>query len=432
MEPGAATRTAVVLAAAGAAWESGALAALERSRETVVLKRCVDLADLLATVETGRVRVVVLDAELAGLDGATVRALVARRVGIAAVGAETRAAERVRALGVDVVVDPEVAPDWVGVVRDAAQTRAPDPSPEVPAGSSADGEAATTEVTDHPVVAVWSPPGAPGRTTVAVALAARVARTRPCVLIDADPAGGAVGQHLAVLDDVSGLLACARLVNQGQLDDARFAATLRRVDLRSRGTLEVLTGLPRPDRWGEVRAGVLDDVLARARRRGVVVVDAGAHLGPDPDARGRTREQLTREVVEAADLGLVVATPDAVGLARLSRSLVAHVEHTGHVGPDSLHVVVNRMRSGIGWGEAQVRGTVEGFVGPVPLTFLPDDQAAADRALVDGRAVTEAGDGPLAAAVNGLAAAVGLVDVAGRGRRDAGRHRPPRRRRTRP
>lgn len=427
-EQGPGHRTAVVLAAAGAPWESAALAALERSRETVVLKRCVDLADLLATVETGRVRVVVVDAELGGLDAATVHALSVRRVGVAAVGADPRAVERVRALGVGTVVDPEAAPDWVSVVRDVVDSSSADPY-DAPVGGDLDDRVPfVAEAADHPVVAVWSPPGAPGRTTLAVALAAYVARSRPCVLLDADPAGGAIGQHLAVLDDVSGLLACARMVNQGQLDDARFAGALRRVELRSRASLEVLTGLPRPDRWNEVRAGVLDEVLDRARRRGAVVVDAGAHLGADPEARGRSREQLTRDVVEAADVDLVVATPDAVGLARLSRTLVAHAEHAG---AGTLHVAVNRMRPGVGWGEAEVRGMVEGFVGPVPLTFLPDDQNGVDRALTEGRAVTELGEGPLAAAVGALARDLGLVDGAGHPRAGGGRHRPPRRRRVR-
>ncbi|MDP9824166.1 hypothetical protein [Nocardioides massiliensis] len=416
---GPGNRVAVVLAAAGAAWESAALAALGRSRDAVVLKRCVDLPDLLATVETGRVRVAVLDADLGGVDAAAVSALRARRVVPAAVTADPVAASRMRAVGIDVVIDPEETAWAQAVSTAAADVTDPDPADAWPAEAPA-----APELPEHPVVAVWSPPGAPGRTTVAVALAAYVARTRACVLVDADPVGGAVGQHLAVLDDVSGLLAAARLVNQGQLDDERFAAALRAVELRTRGVLEVLTGLPRPDRWAEVREGVATDVLDRARRRGVVVVDAGVRLGVDPERRARSRDDVTREVVEAADVNLVVAAPDAVGLARLSRSLVAHTER-GHTDPGrtgTLHVVVNRMRPGVGWGEHQVRAMVEGFVGPVSLSFLPDDQAGADRALAEGRAVGEAGEGPLAAAVADLAGALGLV---------AGRHRPARRRRER-
>ena len=48
-------------------------------------------------------------------------------------------------------------------------------------------------------------------------------------LLDADPYGGAVGQHLAVLDEVSGLLAAARLANAGELDAARLAGLAREV-----------------------------------------------------------------------------------------------------------------------------------------------------------------------------------------------------------
>jgi len=412
--PAVGGRVAVVLAAAGAPWESAALAALGRSRGAVVPKRCVDLADLLATAETGRVRVAVVEGDLAGLDVAAVQALRAARVAVVVVAGTPGTQERTRSLGVDVLVDPGASPQWEDVIGRAATSRAA----ETPAAGTTESYPTQPDLPDHPVVAVWSPPGAPGRTTLAVALGAYVARSRRCVVIDADPAGGAVGQHLGVLDDVSGLLACARLANQGQLDDARFVASLRRVQLRSAGELEVLTGLPRPDRWSEVREHTLGEILGRARRRGVVVVDAGVHLDAPAESRGRAREDLTREAIAEADLDLVVASPDAVGLTRLSRTLVAHTEQGD---PGRLHVLVNRMRPGVGWGEAEVRAMIEGFVGPIPTTFLPDAPAVADRALAEGCAVGEAGDDPLAAGIAALAGTLGLVAT------DPPRGRRPRR-----
>ena len=68
------------------------------------------------------------------------------------------------------------------------------------------------------VVVVWGPAGAPGRTTVAVSLAAVLARrSRRTTLVDADPYGGSVAQHLGILDEVSGLLSAARLAADGTL-----------------------------------------------------------------------------------------------------------------------------------------------------------------------------------------------------------------------
>ena len=88
-----------------------------------------------------------------------------------------------------------------------------------------------------------------------------------------------MAQHLGVLDEVSGLLAAARLVNAGSLDAESFARCRRVVADR----FEVLTGLPRPDRWVEARPGVLDAVLERAAEVGDVVVDTGFSLEDDAE-----------------------------------------------------------------------------------------------------------------------------------------------------
>ncbi|MCP6456963.1 hypothetical protein NL495_27935, partial [Klebsiella pneumoniae] len=82
------------------------------------------------------------------------------------------------------------------------------------------------------------------------------ARRRRTVLVDVDPWGGSVAQQLGVLDEVSGLLAAARLASGGVLAE-RFPTVLRSLGQH----LELLTGLPRADRWPEVRDGVVEEVL---------------------------------------------------------------------------------------------------------------------------------------------------------------------------
>ena len=177
----------------------------------------------------------------------------------------------------------------------------------------------------------------------------------------------------------------------------------------------MLTGFPRPDRWGDLRPGALPDLVALVRNRGPVVLDAGSGLAGEPEpglAGRRTREDLVRESLEEADRLVVVGTADPVGLARLSRCLVGLVEEL----PDALertHVVVNRMRGSLGWGEREIRGMVEGLGRPVSTTFLPEDQQAVDRALVHGTTLAEAGGGPLHDALVGLATELGLIAAGG-------------------
>ena len=62
----------VLVVAAGAAWESTALALLAERQGIVVLKRCVDLDDLLASASAGQADVAVLGVDTHGLDQAAV------------------------------------------------------------------------------------------------------------------------------------------------------------------------------------------------------------------------------------------------------------------------------------------------------------------------------------------------------------------------
>lgn len=405
-------RVAVLLAGGGSRWEADALAALDTSPDVVVHKRCVDLPDLLAVAGTGRGDVALVDGELAGFDATAVHQLHQAGLGVLVCAGDPSSAERARNLGSVGVVGPGHG-DWPGVVRGAVPTR-PTPDEVAPPEVLEDGPPAPRSAGE--VVVVWGSGGAPGRTTVAVGLAsAAAAPARPSMLVDVDPAGGTVAQHLGLLDEVSGVLAAARLANQGRLDADRMTACLRTVAPRRGGALEVLTGFPRPDRWSDLRPGALDDLVALLRPRGPVVLDAGSGLAGEAEpglAGRRTREDLVREAVELADRLVVVGTADPVGLTRLSRSLVGLAEEL----PDALartHVVVNRMRSSLGWGERDIRGMVEGLGRPASTTFLPEDQQTVDRALVHGTTLAEAGGGPLHDGIAALAAVVGLVTVGG-------------------
>lgn len=389
---GAGDRTAVLVAAAGAGWESVALRGLAGSG-VVVLKRCVDLADLMASAGSGQADVAVVSTDLPGLDAAAVLHLLRHEVRTVAVGDE--GVTSLTRIGVVEVLPAAEVDRLTDVVRRAlVEELVPDPEPDPGLATASAGGVRGR------VLAVWGPAGAPGRTTVAVGVAAELARRRTSgngrvVLADLDPFGGAVAQHLGVLDEVSGLLAAARLANAGELDERRFAATRRVVS----GRLEVLSGLPRPDRWVEVRDGVVAEILDLAARTADVVVDTGFSLedtATDFGRPGAGRNRMTLESVSGADEVLVVGSADPVGLSRLARGLV----ELGDVRPGgATRVVVNRMRDSLGWSERDISGMVEGFVRPLGIHFLPDDQVACDRALVAGQALTETGDSPLRRAV---------------------------------
>lgn len=392
----------VLVLAAGADWESPALSRLTDRSDVVVLKRCVDVPDLLATAAAGQAGVAVVALDAPGLDRAAVdhlRGHGVRPVAVLPGGADLDpAALRATRIGVralvgdhelDALADLVVAGDEPDdtVARDATDAPPPARSP-------------------GRVVAVWGPSGAPGRTLLAVGIAAELARDRRTILVDADPWGGSVAQQLGIVDEVSGVLAATRLVATGQLPE-RFGGLQRSLDHR----LSVVTGLPRADRWVEVRAGVVEHLLDVARNHGHVVVDTGFSLEHDPavDAGRSGRNTMTLESLEAADEVVVVGSADPVGLARLARGLVELREVTGRSG---VRVVVNRMRPTLGWTEQEIAGMLGGLTGITGLHFLPEDRASVDRALVAGRSLVEVGDSAAGRAVAAVAQALAPAQAA--------------------
>lgn len=374
-------RPCVLVLAGGAGWESAVLPALGDAG-MVVLRRCVDIVDLVATASTRQAGIAVVDGGLP-LDAETVDALGRHDVAVVALLPAGADATRLERLGVAACVPPDPATVVAAVgalARHEAEPRPAEPDEDrPPAGRT---------------VAVWGPGGAPGRTTVAIGLAAvRAAGGARMTLVDADPYAGTVAQQLGVLDEVSGLLVVARLANAGALDPAGLGGAVRGVGER----LEVLTGLPRPDRRAEVRPGVMPRVLRAAAVRGDVVVDTGFCLEEG------SRDQMSVESVTAADEVVVVGGAEPVGLARLARALVELGELAPGIAP---HVVVNRMRSSLGWSERDVTGMIGDYARPAGVHLLPDDRGTLDRAAVSGRSLAELGDSPLLAALTRLAGAV--------------------------
>jgi MinD-like ATPase involved in chromosome partitioning or flagellar assembly len=244
------------------------------------------------------------------------------------------------------------------------------------------------------VVAVWGPSGAPGRTTIAVNLAAEIAAAGHSVaLVDADPYGGAVAPSLGLLDEAPGFASACRLAGGDALDRAELERIAQRYSA-PRGSFDVFTGLVGPSRWPELAHDRVTAALqAIAARSEFVVVDTGFSLERDEeltsDQFAPRRNAATFAALGAADRVAAVGLADPVGLSRLLRG---HGDLVEVVEPDRIDVIVNRVRSaalGID-AHAQVRQTLRRFAGISDATLLPHDGRATDAAILTARTLRDA------------------------------------------
>ncbi|MDX6199122.1 MAG: hypothetical protein QOJ79_2273 [Actinomycetota bacterium] len=395
----------VLTAVSDAVWESRLVAALERGDHGVsVVRRCVDVADLLATAATGQARAVLLSADLRRLDrDALTRLAVA---GVAVVGLVTpgdeEAERRLRQLGVTQVLPADATPEAISaavletVERGAAAT--PGELASVAEPRSALPDLPTPTPVSAPdvgvgtgrVIAVWGPTGAPGRTTVALGVASEIAALgRSTLLVDGDVYGGVAAQLLGVLDEAPGLAAGARLANNGQLDLPGLAQLARSIT----PTLRLLSGISRADRWPELRPAAIEAVLALTRSlAAVTVVDCAFCLEQDEelafDTAAPRRNGATLTFLETADTVVAVGSADPVGLQRLVRGLGELKEAVPGLEPV---VVINRFRSsGVpGDAEREIRAALQRYAGVEGIVLLPLDVSAVDGAVAAGRTLTE-------------------------------------------
>lgn len=257
------------------------------------------------------------------------------------------------------------------------------------------------------VIAVWGPAGSPGRTTLAINIAAEIAAGGYSVaLADVDTHSGSVAPALGLLDEAPGFAAACRLAGADGLTRSELERIGQRY-LSSHGSFWVLTGIGRPSRWPELSA---ERVVATVRQcRSWVdytVLDTGFSLENDEeissDLFAPRRNAATISALREADQVIAVGSADPVGLSRFLR---AHVDLVEVVEADRIVVAMNKIRaSAIGLNPAgQVAQTLQRFGGISSAALLPHDQPALDAAILSGKTLLDvAARSPTRAAIGQL------------------------------
>lgn len=386
--------------------ESAVAGAIEAHPSLSLVRRCADLAEALALAEAGRTTIVVLS-DQPRLNRAVLADFAATGVIVVAVPTGAAASRELAGLGIEHVTDVGTEPAAVAErVASAAHNhpplmRVPDRTPRAPAG-------------DGVIIAVWGPTGAPGRTTLAVNIAAECAAGPPgeAIVVDVDTYGGAVAQALGLLDEAPGVAALARASLHGALTDDVLWRHLLAVD----GGLKVLSGISRADRWPELSRSALEAIWPMLRRHSPVsVIDCGFAIARDEEAlydtRAPERNGATLSALAAADAIVVVGSAEPLGIQRLVQALA---ELDDVPGADAPRVVVaNRVRGSVAGRhpEESIADAMARYGGVDRVWMVPADGRSCDAATLAGQTLRERA--PRSSARRAIAAiAAGALEAA--------------------
>ena len=235
------------------------------------------------------------------------------------------------------------------------------------------------------IIAVWGTHGAPGRSTLALALAAYLNEQGSTILVDCDINAPAQVQLLGLPEDSSGLASAARLATHGELDSTRLVQTL----LSAKADLQVLTGLGRSGRWRELPVASMNKVWEVCRHTAeYTVVDLSGGLEEErveDFAMEPDHAAVAAALLEQADLTLIVGAADPVGIRRLIQLLNSNRQAVG----GRSQVVVNRVRSSTAGADPNtaIGSVLARYTSASDIVYVPADYRLFDKALMQAQPV---------------------------------------------
>jgi MinD-like ATPase involved in chromosome partitioning or flagellar assembly len=237
------------------------------------------------------------------------------------------------------------------------------------------------------VVAVGSGPGSPGRTTVALNVAAALGAVAPTVLVDADMAGPSIAAHLDA-DPTRNLYMVAHAEPDAAWEwDRAIQGEVQPLHRTRSPYADVLCGVPKPDMRGRITRRFLERLVVELQRRyRYIVLDTGGELIGSEGSVHRAALALSQQV-------LLVCSSDLVGLSRARTTLGVLQTHL-QISPARVALVVNRHDSRFHHGRSEIEWALSASTACV----VPYDHLSVQRALAAQRPVV-LGRGPAARAL---------------------------------
>ena len=225
------------------------------------------------------------------------------------------------------------------------------------------------------VIAVSSPCGSTGKTTVAINLALELASERAKVLlIDGDLRSGSIANHFLLSDMPAGVPAAIRVANQNRFD----VDQLERLSLPiPKSTVSIMPGFSSAPEL-EVSTNAVEQILETAKTCfDYTVIDLGSIGITSPP---QVAEQFTEAVFGTADKKIVVCLADPIGIFRLLATEQRFLE----LASDAI-LLMNRVRNSvIPTAKREIAITLQRLSQLEVSSYLPDDPQQIDQAIRTG------------------------------------------------
>jgi MinD-like ATPase involved in chromosome partitioning or flagellar assembly len=346
------------------------LSALASTGDIVVAERCLSADQLVACVQHGSIDVILVSYDLHRLNEARLDELTRSRLPVALLTPDPNDERWHSFPGALVSVDAE--PDTMrqalldvirGEHRRPATPRAEAEAPSVELDGLADAPEALS------VITLASGHGSPGRTTVALGLAAALGAVAPTILVDADLSGPSIAAWLDA-DPTRNISMLVHAEPETARDwDRAIKQEVQLLHPRSPHAV-VLCGVPKPEMRSLIPVSFFERLVAELRQRyRYVVLDTGADfLGAEV--------ALHRVALAQAQQILLVASPDVVGLWH-ARTALGLLQNQLALGPERLALLIN----GHDRRYHHTRAEIEWALGLLTAAIIPYDHGSVQRAL---------------------------------------------------
>jgi MinD-like ATPase involved in chromosome partitioning or flagellar assembly len=252
---------------------------------------------------------------------------------------------------------------------DGAAVDTPPPSEDVAAHPS-DVAEASTQLEALSVIGLCSGPGSPGRTTVAINLAAALGAVVPTILVDADMTGPSVAAQLDA-DPTHNLYMVAHAEPDAAWEwDRAIQSEVQPLDRTRSPYVDLLCGLPKPEMRGRITRRFVERLVQSLQRRyRYVILDTGGELLGAEGAVHRAAIALAQQV-------LLVCSSDLVGLWR-ARTTLGLLQTYLQINPQRVALVVNRHDPRFHHGRTEIEWALKVST----ACIVPYDHLGVERAL---------------------------------------------------